>query len=65
MSTNLPLIERLSRLLLGLGLAAFAWIAWVEPNVILASLGTCVALTGLIGFCPGCALAGRRLRPKL
>jgi len=61
---NLPSIERLARLPIGLGLAAFAWVAPAQPNLILASIGLCVALTGLVGFCPVCALAGRRLTPK-
>lgn len=61
---NLPSIERLVRVLLGLGLAAYAWFAAAEPNPIFVATGLCVALTGLVGFCPVCALAGRRLKPK-
>lgn len=61
---NLPIVERLVRLLIGLGLAAYAWLAPDEPNPIFVAVGLCVALTGLIGFCPACALAGRRLKPK-
>ncbi|MGQ0590973.1 MAG: YgaP-like transmembrane domain [Sphingosinicella sp.] len=61
---NLPTVERLVRLLLGLGLAAYAWLAPDEPNAIFVAIGLCVALTGLVGFCPACALAGRRLKPR-
>lgn len=61
---NLPTVEHLIRLLLGLGLAAYAWLAPDEPNPIFVAVGVCVALTGLVGFCPACALAGRRLNPR-
>lgn len=59
---NLPAIERLARLLLGVALAAYGWLAPAQPNPILVSIGACVALTGLVGFCPACAVARRRLR---
>src|SRR5438128_2745381 len=59
---NLPTAERLIRIALGLGLAAYAWAA--GPNLIFVATGLCVALTGLVGFCPVCAVAGRRLKPK-
>ena len=61
---NLPWVERLIRALLGLGLAAYAWLAPAHPNLVFVATGLCVALTGIIGFCPACALAGRRLRPR-
>ena len=61
---NLPSIERLLRVALGLGLAAYAWFASAAPNPIFVATGLCVALTGLVGFCPVCALAGRRLTTK-
>jgi hypothetical protein len=61
---NLPSIERFIRVLLGLGLAAYAWLAAAQPNPIFVATGLCLAMTGLIGFCPACALVGRRLGPK-
>jgi len=61
---NLPSVERLVRIMLGLGLAAYAWFAPAQPNPIFVATGLCLALTGLVGFCPACALAGRRLKPK-
>ncbi len=61
-ATNVTAIERLLRILLGGGLAAYGVVAL--DNIIVAAVGACLALTGLIGFCPACALAGRRLRPK-
>lgn len=59
---NLPSLERLIRLLAGLAVAGLAWCAPAQPYVMLAAVGVCVALTGLVGFCPVCALAGRGLR---
>jgi len=59
---NLPSAERLVRLLIGLAVAGLAWAAPAQPYVMLGAIGICVALTGLVGFCPACALAGRRLR---
>ena len=59
---NLPSAERLIRLFTGLAVAGFAWATPAQPYVMLVSIGICVALTGLVGFCPACALADRRLR---
>lgn len=61
---NVPTIERLLRLILGAGVAAYAIFIVPSPSPLVAALGACLALTGLIGFCPACALAGRRLRAK-
>ena len=61
---NVPSGERLIRVLLGLGLAAYAWIAPDHPNPIFVAVGFCFALTGVVGFCPACAMFGRRLKPK-
>ena len=63
-AANVPLIERAIRILIGAGLAAFAFLALAPANLLVAAMGLCVAATGLVGFCPACALAGRRLKPK-
>jgi hypothetical protein len=61
---NLPHWERLLRLA---GAAALAITAWAGPAAgwltlaLLASAAT-LAITALAGFCPACAMAGRRLR---
>ncbi len=60
---NLPSAERLLRVLLGAGFAGCGWAAFAQPNLIVMALGLCVALTGLIGFCPVCAVSGRRPTP--
>ncbi len=62
---NLPLWERLLRI--GLGMAAAVYAA---PNLdstldwAIAAGGVGAALTGIFGFCPACALAGRRLKQR-
>jgi len=63
-SLNVPVTERVIRVLLGLGLAAYAWIAAAQPNLVFVATGVCIALTGLVGFCPACALVGRRLKTR-
>lgn len=60
---NLPLWERALRVGLGMAAAAYAVLnldgmsAWA-----VAGGGVGAALTGIFGFCPACALAGRRLK---
>jgi len=61
---NVPSAERMLRLLLGMALAAWAWFALPPYYPLLLAIGCCLALTGLVGFCPACALAGRRPTPK-
>jgi len=63
-ATNVAPIERLVRLLIGAAIIAFAALAMPQVSVLLVAVGLCVAATGLIGFCPACALAGRRLKPR-
>ena len=59
---NLPLWERSLRIGAGIVLAAYALlgIGEVMGGIILAG-GIGLAVTGIFGFCPACALAGRRL----
>jgi hypothetical protein len=63
-TTNVPSAERMLRLLIGLALAAWAWFAQPPYHLLLLAGGCCLALTGLVGFCPACALAGRRPAPR-
>ncbi|HEY5711556.1 MAG TPA: DUF2892 domain-containing protein [Allosphingosinicella sp.] len=60
---NLPSIERLLRIGLGLSVAAWAYFAPPQPAWLLVAVGACVALTGIAGFCPACAIAGRGSSP--
>ena len=59
---NLPIWERTLRLGIGAVVAAYGFIelggrwGWIAVVV-----GTGLAATAVVGFCPACALAGRRL----
>ena len=59
---NLPWWERLLRIGAGMALAVYVplHIGGVLGWAIIAT-GAGIALTGIFGFCPACALAGRRL----
>ncbi len=60
---NVPNWERALRIVLGsLGLA-FAALNWGVSGLAAGAgiIGATLALTGLIGFCPMCALVGRKL----
>ena len=59
---NLPPLERWTRALLGagmIGLGIWAGTGWIVL-LPLAGTGAILALTGFIGFCPLCAMVGRR-----
>ena len=60
---NLPNGERVFRLVMGLGLIFFGlfYLKTSIPGSLLAIGGGSIALTGLVGFCPMCAMMGRKL----
>jgi len=62
--TNITTIERPIRVALGAAIAAYAFFGLAQPSIVLVAMGVCVALTGLVGFCPACAFMGRQIRPK-
>lgn len=62
--TNVAAIERPIRFALGAAVAAYAFFGLAQPSIVLVAMGACVALTGLVGFCPACAIMGRQIRPK-
>ena len=59
---NLPVFERIVRVCLGLCLmSAGLLLEWPQWAVWLAVISGCTsALTALVGFCPACAMVGRR-----
>ena len=62
---NLPTWERVLRLVASLAMAFCAYKFWGHPGgVVFAVLALVNALTAVFGFCPACAMAGRRLKPK-
>jgi len=63
---NLPLWERALRfgagaLMIACGLLGPS-LAHTPVGYIIAGAGVVTTLTGVVGFCPACAMAGRRLR---
>ena len=59
---NVPAWERAVRIVIGLVALAYAALSWGTPLAVGAGLtGATMAVTGLFGFCPMCALVGRKL----
>ncbi|MGA9658066.1 MAG: DUF2892 domain-containing protein [Asticcacaulis sp.] len=60
---NLPGLERLIRIMMGIGVAvAGLWFFQAQiMGYIIAGMGIMLAMTGMFGFCPMCAMAGRKL----
>ncbi len=61
---NLPGWERLVRLLAGAVMIACGLIGLkgLPIGYLIACVGVVTAITGFVGFCPACALAGRSRR---
>lgn len=59
---NLPLWERTIRLLLGVAIIVYALVALplTALGYLIIALGITAILTSLLGFCPMCALVGRK-----
>ncbi|AZP11939.1 YgaP family membrane protein [Undibacterium parvum] len=59
---NLPAWERLARIIASaLAVAASFYFFSGNTALLLAASAVGFALTGLVGFCPMCAMAGRRI----
>lgn len=57
---NLPVWERATRLVAACAMTACGFYIWGSAvGWILLGLAAVTLLTGLLGFCPGCALVGR------
>ncbi len=62
---NVPGWERALRVLMGLAAAGFSLFSFAGPmGWLLAASALGLAVTGLVGFCPMCAMVGRRLDNK-
>lgn len=61
---NVPLAERLARVLFGALLAASPALLPAIPLWVSLSSGLGLALTGFVGLCPACSLVGRRLEAR-
>ncbi|VWB27023.1 hypothetical protein BLA13014_00999 [Burkholderia aenigmatica] len=63
---NVPAWERVVRIVLGAVVAvlALAWLKGVAGTVVaVAAAG--IVVSGMVGFCPACAMVGRRLDKSL
>lgn len=60
---NLPAWERTLRIAIGFAALLFALFNWGSSGiaVVAGMSGAVLALSGLFGFCPMCALVGRRI----
>jgi hypothetical protein len=64
-SKNLPTWERLVRVLAAVAMGSCAAHYWGTPvGYVWAASGIIMALTSVVGFCPVCAFAGRRIAAK-
>jgi len=68
---NVPNLERIIRIALGLGLVVYAMtdtglIATIGTLARVAVVGSAITIvvTGFVGWCPMCALAGRKLKKQ-
>jgi len=60
---NVPLWERVLRVIMGLMGLGYAAISWNGSGLAIGMglMGATLAVTGLIGYCPMCAMVGRKL----
>ena len=59
---NVPMWERIVRITLSVAAIAAGILIWGRPGaLLLVAGGAGILLTGFFGFCPACALVGRRI----
>ena len=63
---NVPTMERVIRVMMGLALLVGALLGLGSTTLgwVVGAMGLMAALSGLVGWCPMCALAGRKLESK-
>ncbi|WP_175779496.1 DUF2892 domain-containing protein [Burkholderia anthina] len=63
---NVPVWERVVRIALGVVVAVLA-LGWLEgvAGVAVAVAAAGIVVSGMVGFCPACAMVGRRLDKSL
>ena len=64
---NVPAFERLIRIVMGVAVAAAGLYLFKGGllGYVMIGGGAMIALTGFVGFCPMCAMAGRKLAKRL
>ena len=65
-SKNVPTWERIVRVVMGAIGLVYAVMNWGVSGLAvgLGVMGAMLAISGLVGFCPMCALLGRKLKSK-
>ena len=62
---NLPTWERATRTIAGIAMMACGFLApglgGTPAGLIMSGVGAITLLSGLVGFCPACAMVGRKL----
>ncbi|HDR9482939.1 TPA: DUF2892 domain-containing protein [Burkholderia aenigmatica] len=63
---NVPAWERVVRIVLGAVVAVLA-LAWLKgvAGIVVAVAAAGIVVSGMVGFCPACAMVGRRLDKSL
>lgn len=63
---NLPTWERILRVVMGVMSLAYAAMSWGgSPLAVgMGLIGAVLAMTGMFGFCPMCAMVGRKLKKE-
>lgn len=63
---NLPNWERILRVIMGIMSLAYAGMNWGVSGLAVGMgiMGAILAMTGLMGFCPMCAMVGRKLNKE-
>lgn len=63
---NLPHWERVIRIVMGLISLAYAGVNWGGSGLAIGMgiMGAVLAMTGMVGFCPMCAMVGRKLKKE-
>lgn len=59
---NLSTLKRIIRVTIGIAALAYVYQNWGVSNygVVIGLAATMLAMTGLFGFCPMCAMAGKK-----
>jgi len=63
---NVPTRERVVRVIAGFAMVScgLKWLGTAPLAYLFAGAGVITVLTGFFGFCPMCAMAGRRLKSE-
>jgi hypothetical protein len=63
---NVPVAERIARAVIGIALIAYVLLG--QPSMLIAALSlfsaAFVIVTGFLGWCPMCALVGRKIKSE-